>query len=184
MRTPRDADRALFRLDAAASLTDLKRAYRKAALALHPDQNPDPAAAARFRELTDAYRRLEGRLTPAPRKRPLHERAVWFIAETRSLVRSWSDEHWAVVVDGLPASVWLAGALDVLARLWSPAGPSPAAASPAALIETLEVWTAWLPEHPLPSRLSKAATRPLAAALDAAEARLRAFRRPRRSRSG
>ncbi|RIJ77210.1 molecular chaperone DnaJ [Nakamurella silvestris] len=38
-----------------ASAEDIKRAYRKLARELHPDVNPDPAAQARFKEVTSVY---------------------------------------------------------------------------------------------------------------------------------
>src|SRR5436190_10168966 len=42
-----------------ASAEDIKRAYRKLARELHPDVNPDdPAAEARFKEITVAYETL------------------------------------------------------------------------------------------------------------------------------
>src|SRR3954451_5049283 len=42
-----------------ASPDDIKRAYRKLARELHPDVNPDdPAAEARFKEITVAYETL------------------------------------------------------------------------------------------------------------------------------
>ena len=36
----------------------IKTAYRKAARLYHPDKNPDPAAAARFRDIQAAYELL------------------------------------------------------------------------------------------------------------------------------
>lgn len=49
-----------------ASLDDIKRAYRHMALEVHPDANPgDPAADARFRQLTEAYEALAA-LAPDP----------------------------------------------------------------------------------------------------------------------
>lgn len=38
-----------------ASAEDIKRAYRKLARELHPDVNPDPAAQAKFKEVTSVY---------------------------------------------------------------------------------------------------------------------------------
>ena len=43
-------------VDAGASRQEIARAYRRAVQRVHPDAQPtDPRAAARFRELTDAY---------------------------------------------------------------------------------------------------------------------------------
>ena len=38
-----------------ASAEDIKKAYRRLARKLHPDINPDPAAAERFKQVTEAY---------------------------------------------------------------------------------------------------------------------------------
>jgi len=43
-----------------ADLDDCKEAYRKLALALHPDTNPSPDAAARFAVVVEAYQSIAG----------------------------------------------------------------------------------------------------------------------------
>jgi len=177
------ADLVLFGLSADATAADLKRAYRKAALELHPDQNPDPAAAVRFRELADAYRRLEATLPPAARKRPLQERAEWFIADAQALLRRWPAERWQTPVDGLPAVVWLTSALTVLAERWPPRGPVPAGPRIDTLAEALAQWRVWLTEHPLGRPERGKPVKALNDALTAAETRLKALDRPSRSRS-
>ena len=42
-------------VDSEASGEEIKKAYRKLARELHPDLNPDPVAAEKFKEVTTAY---------------------------------------------------------------------------------------------------------------------------------
>jgi curved DNA-binding protein CbpA len=42
-------------LNSAATLADIKKAFRQKAAQFHPDRNPDPNAAAYFREVQEAY---------------------------------------------------------------------------------------------------------------------------------
>jgi DnaJ-class molecular chaperone len=46
---------AVLGIEADASATIVKNAYRKKASALHPDKNPSPDAAVKFREVQEAY---------------------------------------------------------------------------------------------------------------------------------
>jgi curved DNA-binding protein CbpA len=42
-------------LNSAASLADIKKAFRQKAALYHPDRNPDPQAPQYFREVQEAY---------------------------------------------------------------------------------------------------------------------------------
>jgi DnaJ domain len=72
--TPRRDHRDPYRVlgvDTGASRQDVARAYRRAVQGAHPDARPaDPRAAARFRELTDAYDLLTD-----PARRAAYDRA-------------------------------------------------------------------------------------------------------------
>ncbi|MDB5889478.1 MAG: heat shock protein DnaJ-like protein [Polaromonas sp.] len=46
---------AALGLNSAATLADIKKAFRQKASLLHPDRNPAADAAARFREVQEAY---------------------------------------------------------------------------------------------------------------------------------
>lgn len=46
---------AVLGLEPGATNKDIKTAYRQLAHALHPDANPDPAVAERFKQVTFAY---------------------------------------------------------------------------------------------------------------------------------
>ena len=103
-RPPRAADWAALGLRPGASREDVQAAYRRLAMVMHPDRNPDdPGAAARFQQLTDAYAALSGRFAPPP---PAHTpraapRPTGSIAITDMAVgtRAWAS----------PAALLLAG---------------------------------------------------------------------------
>ncbi|PQA76032.1 DnaJ domain-containing protein [Rhodoferax sp. TS-BS-61-7] len=46
---------AALGLNSAATLADIKKAFRQKAALYHPDRNPAPDAAQRFREVQEAY---------------------------------------------------------------------------------------------------------------------------------
>lgn len=168
-----------------ASLSEVKKAYRRAALAHHPDQNPHPEAARHFRRLTEAYRILEARAQEReprrPRTIPPAERLGFVIADLTSLVRRWPRHRWDRPVDGLPPTVWVAGALEVLATSWPEFGaPSAVVPSPEGIAEALEVWNRGLKIPQLPP---EAVLPGLVRALEATESRVRALERPRRARN-
>jgi len=176
----------LLRVSAGAGLDEIKKAYRKAALVHHPDHNPDPQAARHFRRLTEAYRILaeeaQRREPVRPKRRPTATQRMEFeLSDLQSLVRRWPAPRWTQVVDGLPATVWVAGALEVLARAW-PGAPEPEPVAPTleAIVHALEGWPARMEGWPLPSPLPRPLARSLSTVLDAAERRLQALDRPAR----
>lgn len=177
----------LLKVAADAPLAEVKKAFRRQALTLHPDLNPDPASARHFRRLTEAYRILEAQARlrePAkPDSRPLNQRVAFLLADLRSLVKRWSADRWTRVVDGLPAQVWLASVLEVLARNWpGQTDSSPVAATRDGIVEALEAWAVRLNSAPFPESLPHAAAVSLTQAVRNAETRLTALERPARTR--
>lgn len=175
----------LLKVAPGAGLDELKKAYRKAALAAHPDQNPHPEAARHFRRITEAFRVLEAharlREPPAPPKElPLTERAVFLLGDLEALTR-WPSARWNQSVDGLPAGVWVASVIDVLAAAWPefPAEDS-VSPSPEAVAQAVVLRREWLAAHPVPRTLPRAEAKALAAVMRAAETRIQALLRPTR----
>lgn len=65
---------SILELEASASVTDIKKAYRRLALQLHPDKaGNDPYAAARFAEIKEAYEVLTD-----PGKRDYYLQQRWY----------------------------------------------------------------------------------------------------------
>ena len=59
----------LLGIERGATEADIKKAYRKRAMELHPDRNPSPDAEAQFKEITEAYEVLKD-----PDKRARYDR--------------------------------------------------------------------------------------------------------------
>ena len=59
----------LLGVERGASEAEIKKAYRKLAMELHPDRNPSPKAEAQFKEMTEAYEVLRD-----PQKRAAYDR--------------------------------------------------------------------------------------------------------------
>ncbi len=103
-------------------LDALKKAYRKAALELHPDHNPDPEAHKRFRHLTEDYQKklawLQGAedfrrrpRPPKPNDLSPEEQLRLLHADWQKALDRWTESELAEVVRGLPRRVWALAAL-------------------------------------------------------------------------
>ena len=183
-----DPHAELLQLKANAGLDEIKRAYRKAALAHHPDHNPHPEAARHFRRLTEAYRVLEARAASQHPLRPrkevsLGDRVSFVLGDVKALLRRWPADRWNQAVDGLPAAVWVASVLDVLASPWPGPTAQPVVPTPEGLALALEAWSQRCQDFPLPPLLPRDQARALTQAIAAAEKRLKALDRPSRKPS-
>ncbi len=98
-----DADDLYTRLGCPPGSTRdvLRAAYRRLARQLHPDRNPDPAAAARFRAVAEAWAVLGD-----PERRSRYDRACG--TRSASLPKPWLD-HFHTAVDR--AERWVRGAV-------------------------------------------------------------------------
>lgn len=77
---------ALLRISRAASETEIKIAFRRLAILLHPDKNPHPEAPQAFQELNEAYEILGD-----PIKRALYDQMLGNTGETVSIVATHRD---------------------------------------------------------------------------------------------
>ena len=79
----------LLQISRSATSEDAKAAYRRLARRYHPDLNPDPTAAERFKAINAAYERLAEHLVTRPRqgvrsvaqpaaKQPSGAKGEWF----------------------------------------------------------------------------------------------------------
>jgi len=174
-----DAD--LLKVPADAGLEEIKKAYRKAALAHHPDQNSHPEAARHFRRLTEAYRALEAkaRVIQPPRSRqiPWEDRVAFLLGDIHSMTRRWGTDGWDRIVDGLPSKVWLASVLEVLARCWPGSFHLIVSPTPDGICQALAAWRNQLSVRPIPLPVSKAFAKGLENAFGVAERRLKTLDR-------
>ena len=89
-----------------ASQRDIKKAYRRLAMAHHPDRNPgDPAAAKRFLQVKDAYELLSDP----------HRRAAWF-GRSRRADGQGPDDDWLDSVTWMAEHAWRTARHEVLPR--------------------------------------------------------------------
>lgn len=59
----------ILRVRRNATPAEIRKAYRKLAMQYHPDRNPEPGAAERFKEISEAYAVLSGK-ERAPARMP------------------------------------------------------------------------------------------------------------------
>jgi DnaJ-class molecular chaperone len=59
----------ILRVRRDATPAEIRKAYRKLAMQYHPDRNPEPGAAEKFREVSEAYAVLSGK-EKAPAQMP------------------------------------------------------------------------------------------------------------------
>ena len=174
-----DAD--LLKVPADAGLGEIKKAYRKAALAHHPDQNSHPEAARHFRRLTEAYRALEAkaRVIHPHKSRPVRweDRVTYLLGDIHSMTRRWGNDGWDRIVDGLPSKVWLASILEVLARCWPGPFQPTVTTTPEGISQAVAAWKDRLSTDPIPQPVPKALAKGLATAVGAAERRLKTLDR-------
>lgn len=80
---------AVLGVEASASDLEIKKAYRKKARELHPDHNPDPAAAEEFKRVTHAHDVLSN-----PDKKTTYDRTFNFGASARQTDGPFGGHHW------------------------------------------------------------------------------------------
>ena len=95
---------ALLGVEPDATMAQIKKAYRKLARQHHPDTNPgDPQAAARFREITEAYDTLTD-----PERREAYDRTTAQPATGTKLAEPGPDTRAASLLVQVLEDTWLA----------------------------------------------------------------------------
>ncbi|CAF0865089.1 unnamed protein product [Didymodactylos carnosus] len=84
----------LLGISKTATEEEIKRAYRKTALRLHPDKNPDPNAASQFQSVDKAYKILSD-----PKLRSTYDQ---FGANAADMMRRMNDDY-ADILQRMPA---------------------------------------------------------------------------------
>lgn len=78
---------AVLGVSKSASKDEIKKAYRKLALAFHPDHNKSPGAEEKFKEINEAYAVLSGKeKTPIP-----IVRRAWRERRTSAVAHTWGE---------------------------------------------------------------------------------------------
>ena len=97
-----DSSLSALGLERGATMDDAKKAYRKAAMRTHPDRNDTEAAAAEFREVSEAYAFIAGKGSTAAGTEAVVEAvadlATDFASFARDVLKVGFGDSWLVLL--------------------------------------------------------------------------------------